>query len=193
MVALESTIILRAKQGDRQAFSELVELYKDKLFNAAYRMVGNRAEAEDIVQETFFRAYKNLSHYDASRKFSTWVYRIATNLSIDSLRKRRGELSFDAEKDSGAMDEGSDLYGIVPSSELGPEDVMLHNEASEEIQRAIERLPLLYRAVVVLKYMHDMPLGEIAQILNVPVSTVKTRLHRAREALRKHLSLRSIF
>ncbi len=86
---VEKRLTQRAKRGDREAFAELIEIYKDKIFQLAYRMVGNREDAEDIAQETFLRVYANLHAYDESYKFSTWIYRIATNLCIDRGRKKR--------------------------------------------------------------------------------------------------------
>ena len=97
MKPLETRLARLARRGDQRAFAEIVDLYKDKLYHLAYRMTGNRQEAEDVVQEAFLRVYKNLDRYDENQKFSTWIYRIATNLCIDRLRKRRAIYSLDAE------------------------------------------------------------------------------------------------
>ncbi|BAH41242.1 hypothetical protein BBR47_02650 [Brevibacillus brevis NBRC 100599] len=98
---VEKRLTQRAKRGDREAFAELIEIYKDKIFQLAYRMVGNRQDAEDIAQETFLRVYANLHSYDDSYKFSTWIYRIATNLCIDRGRKKRPDFSLDEETEPG--------------------------------------------------------------------------------------------
>ena len=185
MELMEYRVVKRAQKGDRLAFAELVELYKDKLYNMAYRMMGNAQEAEDVAQEAFLRAYKNLDSYNAKHKFSTWIYRIATNLCIDKMRKKKPDYSLDAEVD-GIV--GADMYTRIASSERTPEEEYVRAETQTEVQAAIESLPENYRAAVVLKYMHDMSLQEIADILEVPVSTVKTRIHRGREALRASLS-----
>jgi len=185
MELIEYRIVKRAQKGDRLAFGELVELYKDKLYNLGYRMMGNPQEAEDVAQEAFLRAFKNLSKYDPKHKFSTWIYRIATNLCIDRMRKKKADYSLDAEIDG---IEGGDMYTRLASSERTPEEEVVRAETHGEVQRAIEALPDNYRAAVILKYMHDMSLQEIADILEVPVSTVKTRIHRGREALRNLLS-----
>ncbi|PWK16157.1 RNA polymerase sigma factor SigW [Tumebacillus permanentifrigoris] len=184
MELMEIRIVKRAQKGDRLAFAELVELYKDKLYNLGYRMLGNPQEAEDIAQEAFLRAYKNLDKYNASHKFSTWIYRIATNLCIDRMRKKKASYSLDAEVDG---IEGGDMYTRLSSPDLGPEDEVMRTETQREVQDAIEALPENYRAAVILKYLHDMSLQEIADVLEVPVSTVKTRIHRGREALRAGL------
>jgi len=184
MELIELRIVKRALKGDRLAFGELVELYKEKLYNLAYRMMGNRQEAEDIAQEAFLRAYKNLQSYDSKHKFSTWIYRIATNLCIDRMRKKKPDYSLDAELEG--LD-GGDMYTRLASGERTPEEELVRTETHGEVHAAIEALPENYRAAVILKYMHDMSLQEIADILEVPVSTVKTRIHRGREALRNLL------
>lgn len=184
MDLIETKIVKRAQKGDRLAFAELVELYKDKLYNLGYRMLGNPQEAEDVAQEAFLRAYANLAKYNPSHKFSTWIYRIATNLCIDRMRKKKPDYSLDAELDG---DLGGDMYSRLPSQEFTPEQHLVRTETQEEVQEAIESLPENYRAAVILKYLHDMSLQEIADVLEVPVSTVKTRIHRGREALRTGL------
>ncbi|TCP57861.1 RNA polymerase sigma (SigW) subunit [Tumebacillus sp. BK434] len=181
MELIEQRIVKRAQKGDRLAFAELVELYKDKLFNLGYRMLGNPQEAEDIAQEAFLRAYAHLNKYNANHKFSTWIYRIATNLCIDRIRKKKADYSLDAEVDG---IEGGDMYSRLKAPGDTPEQEAVRNEARQEVQAAIEALPDNYRTAVILKYMHDLSLQEISEILEVPVSTVKTRIHRGREALR---------
>ncbi|ARU60402.1 RNA polymerase sigma factor SigW [Tumebacillus avium] len=184
MELIEQRIVKRAQKGDRLAFAELVELYKDKLYNLGYRMLGNPQEAEDIAQEAFLRAYANLNKYNANHKFSTWIYRIATNLCIDRIRKKKADYSLDAEVDG---IEGGDMYSRLKSPGDTPEQAAVRNEARQEVQDAIEALPDNYRTAVILKYLHDLSLQEISEILEVPVSTVKTRIHRGREALRAGL------
>ena len=182
---VETRLAKLARNGDRGAFAELVELYKDKIFHLAYRMLGNRHEAEDAVQETFLRVYTNLDRYDENQKFSTWIFRIGTNLCIDRLRKRKHTTySLDAEMPDG---EGVDYYSLLRSSEDTPEEQLVLSETQHQIRRAIETLPEKYKAVVILRYLHDMSLQEIGDVLKMPVTTVKTRVHRGREFLRKKL------
>ncbi|WP_018131481.1 RNA polymerase sigma factor SigW [Effusibacillus pohliae] len=183
MDLLEHKIVKRAQKGDRIAFAELVELYKDKLYNLSYRMLGNPHDAEEVAQEAFMRAYIHLKKYDSRHKFSTWLLRIATNCCIDRLRKKQADYSLDAPLDEA---DGADLYTILPSPDTLPDDQVVIREARLQLQAAIEQLPPAYRAVVILKYVEDLSLQEIADVLSVPVSTVKTRLHRGREALRAH-------
>lgn len=187
---IDARLAKLASQGDRRAFSELVEMYKDKMYHLGYRMLGNAQEAEDVVQETFLRVYTNLHKYDDTQKFSTWIYRIATNLCIDRLRKKKNVYSLDAEMTDG---DGNDFYSLLPSEEETPEEQLVLTETQQRIRRAIEDLPEKYKSVVILKYLHDQSLQEIADVLNMPVTTVKTRVHRGREFLRKRLEADQLF
>jgi RNA polymerase sigma-70 factor (ECF subfamily) len=181
---VEKRLAKLSRSGDRRAFAELVELYKDKIYHLGYRMLNQKQEAEDVVQETFLRVYMNLERYDENQKFSTWIYRIATNLCIDRLRKKKPNYSIDAEMSD---NEGTDWHAILPSDEAGPEEELILSETQHNIRNAIQSLPDKYRTVVVLRYLHDMSLQEISDVLEMPVTTVKTRVHRGREFLRKKL------
>jgi RNA polymerase sigma-70 factor (ECF subfamily) len=185
MDALVNKRIKEVLKGDQNAFAEIVELYQDKLYRVCYRMLGNKHEAEDIAQEAFVRAFVNIHTFDTKRKFSTWLYRIGTNLCIDRIRKKKPDYFLDAEV-AGA--EGLNMYSQIASTDVLPEDEVLKMEMQERVQYEISRLPDKYRAVIVLKYMEDLPLQEISDILDMPLGTVKTRIHRGREALRKQLS-----
>ncbi|WP_458415151.1 RNA polymerase sigma factor SigW [Schinkia sp. CFF1] len=176
--------IKQVKKGDQNAFSEIVDLFKDKVFQLCYRMVGNRHDAEDIAQEAFIRAYININSYDLNRKFSSWLYRIATNLSIDRLRKKKPDFFLDAEIEG---TEGLTMYSQIPSDDPQPEEMVESLEFQEWIQQGIDELPVMYRSVIVLKYIEELSLKEIGEILDLPIGTVKTRIHRGREALRKRL------
>lgn len=181
---MEARLARMALKGDQQAFAEIVGLYQDKLYHMAFRMLSNRQEAEDVVQETFLRVYRNLDRYDESMKFSTWIYRIATNLCIDRLRKRKPSYSLDAESTD---HEGLDGYSMIPSDDRTPESEALLSETQAIVQQAIETLPPKYKSVMVLRYLHDLSLQEIGDVLGMPVTTVKTRVHRGREFMRKRL------
>lgn len=181
---IEKRLTKQALKGDQTAFAEIVELYKDKIFHLAYRMLSNRHEAEDVVQETFLRVYKNLDRYDPHQKFSTWIYRIATNLCIDRLRKRKPTYSLDADTND---QEGSDAYSFIPSDNQTPESEYLLSETQQLIHQAIDTLPAKYKSVMVLRYLQELSLQEISDVLGMPVTTIKTRVHRGREFLRKKL------
>lgn len=184
---METLIKKRIKQvlkGDQSAYGEIVEIYKDKVFQLCYRILGNRHEAEDMAQEAFIRAYVNISSFNIDLKFSTWLYRIATNLCIDRIRKKKPDYYLDAEV-SGT--DGLTMYSQVASDTILPEDEIESLELQETIQREITKLPEKYRSVIVLKYIEELSLNEISEILDIPLGTVKTRIHRGREALRHQL------
>ncbi|WP_433746354.1 RNA polymerase sigma factor SigW [Falsibacillus pallidus] len=171
-------------KGDQNAFAEIVELYKDKVYQVCYRILGNRHEAEDIAQEAFIRAYINIESFNQSRKFSTWLYRIATNLCIDRIRKKKPDYYLDAEV-SGT--DGLTMYSQVAADVALPEEELEKMELRDNVHKEILKLPQKYRTVIVLKYIEELSLNEISEILDLPLGTVKTRMHRGREALRKQL------
>ena len=111
--------INEVRKGDHNAFGEIVEIYKDRIYQLCYRMLGNAHEAEDIAQEAFIRAYVNIERYNINRKFSTWLYRIATNLCIDRIRKKKPDYFLDAEV---AGTDGLNLYSQVKSKEMSPDE-----------------------------------------------------------------------
>jgi RNA polymerase sigma-70 factor, ECF subfamily len=184
MEAIIKKRILQVLKGDQDAYGEIVEIYKDKVFQLCYRMLGNRHESEDIAQEAFIRAFINIHSFNIDLKFSTWLYRIATNLCIDRIRKKKPDFFLDAEV-SGT--DGLTMYSQIPSKADMPEKELESLELEETIQREIMKLPDKYRSVIVLKYIDELSLNEISELLNLPIGTVKTRIHRGREALRKQL------
>ncbi|CAM4004384.1 RNA polymerase sigma factor SigW [Alkalicoccus chagannorensis] len=178
-------IVREVKKGNQEAFSELVELYKDKVYHVSYRMIGNTHEAQDIAQEAFLRAYMNIESYDEERKFSTWIYRITTNLTIDRIRKKKPDFHLE-DRVSGT--ENLDYHSQFADDVELPEDQIVKLEMQQWIQEEIMRLPPKYRSAVILKYLEDLSIKEISEILHLPEATVKTRIHRGREALRKRLN-----
>ena len=185
MDALINKRIKQVLKGDQSAYEDIVNLYQHKLYQVCYRMLASKEEAEDITQEAFVRAYINLHSFDQKRKFSTWIYRIATNLCIDRIRKKKPDYYLDAEV---AGTEGLDMYSQIAADEQLPEETLEQMELQERIQYEISRLPDKYRAVIVLKYIEELSLQEISEILEMPLGAVKTRIHRGREALRKQLA-----
>ncbi|MBT2659192.1 RNA polymerase sigma factor SigW [Bacillus sp. ISL-18] len=184
---MDTIVKKRIKQvikGDQDAFGEIVEIYKNSVYQLCYRMIGNRHEAEDLAQEAFIRAYVNIQSFNQDLKFSTWLFRIATNLCIDRLRKKKPDYYLDAEV---AGTEGLTMYSQISSDSPLPETEVESLELQENVQKEILKLPEKYRSAIVLKYMEDMSLNEISEILDLPLGTVKTRIHRGREALRQQL------
>lgn len=172
------TLVRRTLAGDQQAFAGLVEKYKDSVFNVAYRMLGNPTEAEDVAQETFVRAYTQLHTYKDTHRFSTWLLSIASHLSIDQLRRRRF-LALPLEN--------VPFLEWIADLGRGPEEAVLVGEASDEMQRILSMLPAKYRAVLILRYWHDLSYEEIAQALDLTPPLVKARLHRARELVARNI------
>lgn len=187
MENIERDLIHRSQTGDRDAFRDLVDLYKDRIYSLAFRMLGSREDAEDVAQETFIRFYTHMHRYNEAYHLSTWLFRIANNLSIDRLRrfkKNKKELSLDAEIHGS---EGIALYDAIHDQSPTPEQKAITNEVEIRVREAIESLAPKYRNIMLLKYIEDMSVQEISQIVDLPEATVKTRLHRGREALRKKL------
>ena len=163
----------QAREGDAQAFSELVEIYQRPVYNMCYRMLGNAQEAEDAAQETFLRAYKAIKRYDPQRKFATWLLSIAANYCIDQHRRRR---IIQIDIDSAPL-------GKLGTKSKSNEARMIAQEASDEMQVLLASLAPQDRAAVVLHYWFDYSYREISKELALSESAVKSRLHRARKSL----------
>jgi len=180
----DEQLVVQIRRGERQAFVELVNRYKGRIYSLAYRMLGDHGFAEDIAQDTFLRVYESMDRFRVSRKFSAWIYRIATNLCIDHLRKEGRIRTQSADQPVPGTE---DFYPQLPSEGPEPELVAIRHRLQERLQQLIAELPPKYRAVLVLRYTEDLAYQEIADILGSPLGTVKTRLFRAREALRRRL------
>lgn len=179
----DETLASRACSGDLSAYEELVNRYKNSVFAIVCRMVGQYQEAEDITQEVFISVYEKLYQFDTSKRFSPWLYRIATNASISALRRKKKVvmLNFD------------ETYAQSPDpapNEFDPEYAYERQELREEILQAIAELPESYRVVIALRYQSDLNNQEIAEILGVSKENVEVKVHRARKALRRILQKR---
>ena len=178
----DEQLIAKFQLGDLQAFDILVRRYKDQLLNFVYRFVGNRSDAEDIVQETFLRVYKNKHMYKEIAKFSTWVYTIAGNLAKTELRRRKRHKIFSV---SNFVNEERDYD--IPDREHSPEKQVDSAIQEEIIQKAIEKLPAKFKEVIILRDIQGFAYEEISQILNIPLGTVKSRVNRGRLKLQEDL------
>jgi RNA polymerase sigma-70 factor (ECF subfamily) len=167
--------IAQIKAGDRTAFSQIVEKYQQPVYNICYHMLKNTEEAEDAAQEVFLRVYSKLDTFDDERQFSTWLFSIASHYCLDRWKKRRFQLvSWD------------DLKHCLSEREaIQPEKVLLEAEATQEVHDLLQTLQPDYRLVVILKYWHTMSYEEIANTLDTTVSTIKSKLFRARKMLAK--------
>jgi RNA polymerase sigma-70 factor (ECF subfamily) len=170
---LEVDILQRALDGDEEAFGMIVETYQRPVYNLCYRMLGDPVDAEDAAQETFWRAYQNIKRYDPSRPFPTWLLSIAAHFCIDQQRKRRVPiLSVDLLPEEDA-----------PDPAPNPEKVVGELEETSQMRRLLNKLGPQDRAAVILRYWYEFSEEEISKTLNLTVSAVKSRLHRARKEL----------
>lgn len=181
-VVTDEQLIARFQQGDVQAFDILVRRYKDQLLNYIYRFVGNRSDAEDIVQETFLRVYKNKHYYKEIAKFSTWVYTIAGNLAKTELRRRKRHKIFSV---SNFVNEDRDFD--IPDTDHSPERKVDGTLKEDIIQKTIDKLPPKFKEVIILRDVQGFAYEEISQILNIPLGTVKSRVNRGRLKLQEDL------
>lgn len=179
----DAELVRRAQRGAPAAFAELVSRYQDRVFNTCYRMCHNDADALDLTQSTFLRALEALGQYEGRSSFYTWLFRIAVNLTMSHRRsrQRRPTVSLDAARGDGHADVpfGAQEDQVAATSE--------QRELKERIEQAMEQLEDDYRAAVVLKDIEDLDYASIAEILDVPVGTVKSRIHRGRMMLRELL------
>jgi RNA polymerase sigma-70 factor, ECF subfamily len=175
--------------GNDTAFTVLVTKYKDPLVNFLNAMVGNYDVAADLAQETFIRVYKNIGRYSNIYQFSTWLYRIATNLAIDEMRyrRRRGQVFYNNVWDNNRPTDAERPEMQISDARRGPRDEILRKESSQVLGDAIRSLPEKYRVAFVMKEVQELPYEDIARILKCSTGTIKSRLHRARELLQRKL------
>lgn len=170
-------LVLSARRGEAEAYGELVRRYQTAVFNACYRLLGNRPEAEDLAQEAFIRAYERLETFDVNRPFSPWIRRVAVNLGLNRLHNA-GPTGF-------SLDDERDEPLSAP--EENPEAVREQAERAEALRAALVSLPPHYRAVVELRHFQELSYDEIAAALHLPLSDVKSHLFRARKLLAEKL------
>ena len=174
-IANDRSLTKLAAQGDQDAFGKLVQLHQSAVFNVAYRMLGNKGDAEDITQETFIRAYKAFHSFDVDRPIRPWLKKIVTNLCLNRIKAHRPTLSLE--------------NGLPPPKEPkpGPEAQTAKRERDAQVRAAILSLPPRYRAAIELRHFQDLSYEEIAETLEKPLSTVKSDLFRARKMLAERL------
>ncbi len=174
-----------ALQGKERAYREILSRYERPVFSLIFRMVRDRSLAEDLAQETFVRAFNAIESYNPGYKFSSWIFKIANNLTIDHLRKKRIDtVSIDGAPDATTADAQSQTRLSVASTTESPAEYVEHKELGSQIEQAIGKLRPEYRTVVLLRHIEGHSYDEIAEIMEVPLGTVKTYLHRARGELK---------
>ncbi|MFS8638717.1 MAG: sigma-70 family RNA polymerase sigma factor [Gemmatimonadota bacterium] len=185
----DQEVVAQARAGRETAYRELIGRYERPVFSIIYRLVRDRELAEDLAQDTFIKVLNALDRYDPKQKFSSWIFKIAHNTAIDRLRKREVDtLSLDGSPNARTADDVEATRIVVASTEESPEEYAASREIGTEIERALARLRPEYRTAIMLWHIEDRPYEEIAEIMEIPLGTVKTFIHRARNELRKHLA-----
>jgi RNA polymerase sigma-70 factor (ECF subfamily) len=182
---LASNYNLEPKEEAR--FNELMQATYRKVFNMAFRLAGNRSDAEDLTQEAFFRAYRSFADYEGDRPFENWIFRIVTRLFLDLLRSRRRRVksvSYDTPLQSGGDE---NLFFDMPDASPNPEQFMLEGSFSEDLQRAMNSLSAEQRLLVTLADVEGVPYKDIADMMGKPVGTIRSRLHRTHKLIRSRL------
>lgn len=182
----EEELIVKAQQGDEDAFAQLLDIHQGKVYGLTLRLTGSPEDAMELTQEAFFNAWRGLPSFKRDSKFSTWLYRLATNVTIDFLRKEKRRRSLPLSPLS--MDEDDDQRILdIPDHRFTPQSEAERRELQEAVHRGLEKLSDEHRQVLVLRELNGLSYGEIAQVLQIEEGTVKSRISRARLALRKIL------
>jgi RNA polymerase sigma-70 factor (ECF subfamily) len=175
--------IRAALAGEEDAFGRLVDKYRDSIFNLAYRMTGNPADAEELSQEAFLRAYTGLADFRVGARFHPWLYTITLNLCRNHLRRRSLLRWVPLHAPAGREEEDGGAALDPPAPAANPEQALLDKEVDARLQRAIDALPVKYREVFLLRQSEGLSYEEIAEIAGLPLGTVEVRLFRARRRL----------
>jgi RNA polymerase sigma factor (sigma-70 family) len=180
----DSALIKQALAGNQKAFLKLRQKYHDAIFKLINRMVRNREEVEDLTQEAFIKAFSSLAHFNEEYAFSTWLYKIASNNSIDYVRKKKLH-TFSIDKPIESDD--NDYAFELPDTDLEPDQEMIAAQRKKMLDEAMNSLPPKYRQVILMRHVDEREYQEISKILKLPLGTVKAHIFRARELLYKRL------
>jgi RNA polymerase sigma-70 factor (ECF subfamily) len=177
-------LIERARQGDERAYRSLVKKYERPVFNICLRMMRNRDEAQDLAQDAFIKVFSMLERYNPTYAFSSWLFKITSNLCIDSMRKRHIDT---LPMDEPIRSDRGEYERQYATPEDTPDKVVIKGERMKLLSDAIDLLPQHYRIMILLRHQENLSYEEIAETLDVPLGTVKARIHRAREMLKRKL------
>jgi len=184
-VELIETAASVAQREDRQAFDELVQRYHKQAYNIAYRMTGNHADAEDLIQEAFIRAFRFFAQYKRELPFDSWLYKIMSNVFVDMLR-RRPKAQIRSLDQPIVTEDGEALFEIADTAR-GPEELVMSREMDARIQTALNSIPEDFRLAVIYADIEGLSYEEIADAMSCSIGTVRSRLHRGRKLLRDRL------
>lgn len=179
----DGAVVVRAQSGDGDAFRTLVERHSRSVFRLAYRMTGNEQDAEDVVQETFLRAFKQLSHYESRSSFSTWLYRIASNYSLDLIRTRKRH----EEKRENDSAEGRSILETIAEPAPAQDRLLFGKEVQIRVSAAMNELSDLERSAFVLRHFEGLSIEEIGSMLGTSLNATKHSIFRAVQKLRRRL------
>ena len=182
----DAALMLRAKRGDRAAFAELVEKYKQPVMNFVFRSLRDEIEAEDLAQNVFLQAWKSRSRYRQTAKFSTWLFTIARNLCLNEIR-RRSRHPAESIEEAHAEHEDQPRQQYEDKSQIAPPEKLLHGELAQKIEEALAGLPEAQRTAILLCRQDELSYEEIAEVLDCSLSATKSLIHRGRETLKEKL------
>ena len=175
-------IIKQVKKGNKDAFGVIIDAYERRIYQHCYRLLGSFHDAEEVTQEAFVKAYTKIHTFKNKQKFSPWIYRIATNTAVDWMRKKKPLYILDQPI---AVGENITYLDHVKNTSETPEETIEQKENQDEMQQFLLQLPSKYRVVLVLRYMDELSIKEMSEVLDLPIGTIKTQLHRGIEALRE--------
>ncbi len=177
-------LIQKAKEGDQHAFAELLGYYREALYHLLLKMVNSKEDAEDLMIETFEKAFRKIQSYKPDYAFSTWLFRIATNHGIDFIRSNQQNKYDNVYIDKiSEYDNDFQRTIVIPEESPNPEERIMNSQQRKVVKELVQKLPPDYRRIVVLRYFEDYSYGEISEKLDLPIGTVKARLFRSRELL----------
>lgn len=178
---MDEVLVRLCLDGDREAFAEIVRRYQNQIYSLTFRLTNDSIEAQDLAQDVFLHLYQVLGKFDGGRKFFSWMYKVATNYCYTELRKKTpNEVS---------LDKIIDFTPLQPGDRGQPEDYCETRETQMLVREALRQLPEKYRVPVVLRYLEDFSYRQIAEMMEVPVTTVETRLYRGKALLQKKLAI----
>jgi RNA polymerase sigma-70 factor (ECF subfamily) len=184
----DQQVVVFAQEGREDAYRELIKRYERPVFSLIFRMVRDKETAEDLAQETFIKVLNNIDRYRPEFKFSSWLFKIANNITIDHLRRRQLDtISIEGAPDAITAERARATAVTVTSGGESALEELESRELGEAIEKAIARLRPEYRACIILRHVEDYSYDEIAEIVKLPLGTVKTYIHRARQELREYL------
>ena len=183
----DSVAVARVKSGDGEAYRGLVERHSRSVFRLAFRMTGSEPDAEDVVQETFMRAYKQLHRWEARSSFSTWLYRIAANYSLDLVRRRKRHAEVGLEESRGNGEEAGDVLRALPTNQPGPERLLISSNVQAQVTQTLGELSQQERTAFVLRHFEGQSIEEISGALGLSANAAKHSIFRAVQKLRRAL------